>query len=59
MDGLTSFDDEKFQLYAEGKLCLECYHESHCGTECECVDCKECFCKNCKSEIIKIGPTDV
>jgi hypothetical protein len=51
-------DTEKYQLFAEGKLCLTCNHQSHCGQSCiedEC-DCFECGCINCKQ---RIGPTDV
>ena len=51
-------NNEVYQLYAEGKLCLSCNHEAHCGMSCtdeEC-DCFECGCIKCKKSI---GPTDV
>ena len=51
-------DNEKYQLFAEGKMCLVCSHEAHCGQSCndeEC-DCFECGCINCKKQI---GPVDV
>ena len=60
-------DNEKYQLYAEGKLCLTCCHKAHCGQSCipcedgeyEC-DCFECGCINCQeTEKQRIGPTDV
>jgi hypothetical protein len=57
-------NNEVYQLYAEGKLCLNCNHEAHCGQSCtneedEC-DCFECGCINCKNENKQhIGPTNV
>ena len=57
-------DNEKYQLYAEGKLCLTFNHEAHCGQSCtsesyEC-DCFECGCIKCQEiEKQRIGPPDV
>jgi hypothetical protein len=49
-------DNEKFQLFTEGKLCLTCMHKAHCGNGCyveddDTCDCFECGCPKCKQHI--------
>jgi hypothetical protein len=51
-------NNEVYELYAQGILCLVCNHAAHCGMSCtdeEC-DCFECGCVKCKQ---KIGPVDI
>lgn len=58
-------DNEKFQLFSEGKLCLTCNHEAHCGHGCyveddDTCDCFECGCVNCKEkDKVQIGPKNI
>lgn len=47
-------NNEIYHLFAEGKMCLQCYHPAHRGNSCyteddEC-DCFECQCPQCKAK---------
>jgi len=46
-------NNEVYQMYAEGKLCLACNHVAHCGHGCyteddDTCDCFECQCPACR-----------
>jgi hypothetical protein len=50
-------NNEVYQMFAEGKICLRCNHVQHCGLSCytddDSCDCFECECAQCKAKSIE------